>query len=84
MTIKTDEVQFHLFLNLYIRKLIMKFNPILLIIIFYVPMVGCGNKFEECVQNQQEDYRKSNPEASYSEAARLRSSYEMMCSSMKK
>jgi hypothetical protein len=62
----------------------MKFKTILLIIIFYVPLEGCGDKFEECVQNQQEDYRKSHPDATYSEVARLRSSFETMCSSMKK
>jgi hypothetical protein len=70
--------------NSYIRKIIITFNPIFLFIIFVVLIEGCGNKFEECVQNQQEDYRKLNPDASYSEAARLRNSYETMCSSMKK
>ncbi len=47
-------------------------------------VVGCGNKFEECIQNQQEEYRRLHPGASYSELARLRSGYEAMCSSFKK
>ncbi len=47
-------------------------------------IAGCGNKFEECVQNQQEEYRREHPDASYSEVSRLRSGYEALCSSLKK
>ena len=32
----------------------------------FISIAGCGNKFEECIQNQQEDYRRLHPEASYS------------------
>ncbi len=45
---------------------------------------GCGDKFEECIQKQQEDYRQLHPEASYSQVSRLRGSYEAMCSTFKK
>jgi hypothetical protein len=40
---------------------------------------GCGDKFEECVHRQQEEYRIKHPEASYSEVSRLRSSFEASC-----
>lgn len=52
--------------------------------ILSLSIAGCGNKFEECIQNQQEDYRRLHPEASYSEVSRLRSSFETTCSSFKK
>jgi hypothetical protein len=46
-------------------------------------LVGCGNKFEECIQNQQEEYRRQHPGATYSEVSRLRTSFETTCSSFK-
>ena len=65
-------------------RLTKKFDSIFLYIIFVVLIAGCGNKFEECVQNQQEEYRREHPDASYSEVSRLRSGYEALCSSLKK
>jgi hypothetical protein len=65
-------------------SLITKFISIFFYIFFVVPIAGCGNKFEECVQNQQEEYRREHPDASYSEVSRLRSGYEALCSSLKK
>jgi hypothetical protein len=65
-------------------RLTKNFYSIFLYIIFVVPITGCGNKFEECVQNQQEEYRREHPDASYSEVSRLRSGYEALCSSLKK
>ena len=62
----------------------MEFKAITYYVIFIVLISGCGDKFEECIQNQQEDYRRLNPDASYAEVARLRASYETLCSSLKK
>lgn len=55
--------------------------PFILTVI--IGLTGCGNKFEECIQKQQEEYRASHPNAPYSEAARQRSGFEAMCSSFK-
>ena len=44
---------------------------------------GCGNKFEECIQVQQEKYRAKHPNAPYSEVARLRATFEAACSDLK-
>ena len=65
-------------------RLTKKFDSIFFYIFFVVLIAGCGNKFEECVQNQQEEYRREHPDASYSEVSRLRSGYEALCSSLKK
>jgi len=65
-------------------RLTKKFDSIFVYIFFVVLITGCGNKFEECVQNQQEEYRREHPDASYSEVSRLRSGYEALCSSLKK
>ena len=53
-------------------------------ILLELSLSGCGDKFEECVQKQQEDYRRLHPDASYSQVSRLRGSYEAMCSTFKK
>jgi hypothetical protein len=65
-------------------SLITKFNSIFFYIFFVVPIARFGNKFEECVQNQQEEYRREHTDASYSEVSRLRSGYEALCSSLTK
>ena len=65
-------------------RLTKKFDSIFVYIFFVVLIAGCGNKFEECVQNQQEEYRREHPDASYSEVSRLRSGYEALCSSLKR
>jgi len=51
---------------------------------FFIFLTGCGNKFEECIQNQQEDYRSKHPDATYSEVSHLRNNFEAMCSNFKK
>ena len=81
-----EMMKFGLTFHKFIRtcSLITKFNSIFFYIFFVVPIAGCGNKFEECVQNQQEEYRREHPDASYSEVSRLRSGYEALCSSLKK
>ncbi len=44
---------------------------------------SCGNKFEECIQVQQEKYRAQHPNASYAEVSRLRGTFEAACSDLK-
>ena len=81
-----EVMKFYLTCPKFIHKsrLTKKFDSIFLYVIFVVLIAGCGNKFEECVQNQQEEYRREHPDASYSEVSRLRSGYEALCSSLKK
>ena len=81
-----EVMTFYLTFPKFIQKsrLTKKFDSFFLYIIFVVLIVGCGNKFEECEQNQQEEYRREHPDASYSEVSRLRSGYEALCSSLKK
>ena len=54
----------------------MRIDSIFLSVCFASLIAGCGNKFEECIQNQQEEYRKQHPEASYAEVSRLRNNFE--------
>jgi hypothetical protein len=56
----------------------------ILSLLFLFLLVGCGNKFEECMQNQQEEYRRQHPKATYADVINLRSIHEADCSSFKK
>jgi len=46
-------------------------------------LVGCGNKYNECLEQQKAQYRERNPKASYGQVASKQSEFEMMCSSLK-
>ena len=46
-------------------------------------IVGCSNKFDECVAKEKESYRSRNPGASYGQVQSKQDEFEMMCSSFK-
>ena len=46
-------------------------------------IVGCSNKFDECVEKEKDSYRSRNPGASYGQVQSKQDEFEMMCSSYK-
>ena len=46
-------------------------------------VVGCSNKFDECVEKEKDSYRSRNPGASYGQVQSKQDEFEMMCSSFK-
>jgi len=59
------------------------FNSKTLVPVLFILAAGCSNKYDACMDKQQNDYRANNPNASYSEAQRKYAEFEMMCSSLK-
>jgi len=62
----------------------MKLISSISLIFLSASLMGCGNKFEECIQTQQEEYRAKNPDATYSQVSHLRSNFEVACANFKK
>jgi hypothetical protein len=46
-------------------------------------LVGCTNKFDECVEKEKQIYRQQNPKASYGLIQSKTSEFELMCSKYK-
>lgn len=44
---------------------------------------GCSSKYDACIEKQKEEFRASNPNASYALVQKKQSEFEMMCSSLK-
>lgn len=44
---------------------------------------GCSSKYDACLEKQKEEYRTSNPKASYAQVQKKQAEFEMMCSSLK-
>jgi len=51
--------------------------------IFLLAVAGCSSQYDECLEKERENYRKSNPTASHSLMSRKQQEFEMMCSSLK-
>ena len=49
--------------------------------IFFV--LSCSSKYDACIEKQKEDFRASNPSASYALVQKKQAEFEMMCSSLK-
>ena len=52
--------------------------PVLLIL-----AAGCSSKYDACLEKQKEEYRASNPKASYAQVQKKYAEFETMCSSLK-
>lgn len=46
-------------------------------------LIGCSNKFDECIEKQKADYRARTSNASYGQVQSKQAEFEMMCSSLK-
>ena len=55
-----------------------KLTPLVLICV-----LGCSSKYDACIEKQKEDFRASNPNASYALVQKKQAEFEMMCSSLK-
>lgn len=55
----------------------------LMLLPLLVLVVGCSNKFDECVAKEKESYRTRNPGASYGQVQSKQDEFEMLCSSYK-
>ena len=54
-----------------------------LALVFSILLVGCGSKYDECIEQQKAEYRERNPKASYGQVTSRQSEFEMMCSKFK-
>ena len=46
-------------------------------------VTGCSNKFDDCVEQQKEEYRASHPGASYALINSRQLDFELSCSKFK-
>lgn len=46
-------------------------------------LVGCSNKYDECIEQQKKEYRERNPKASYGLIQSRQQDFELMCSKFK-
>lgn len=54
-----------------------------LIIVLLLAMMGCTNKYDECIEKQKQEYRTRNPKASYALIQSRQQDFESMCSKFK-
>ena len=52
------------------------------ILIVFV-LVGCSNRYDECIEQQKAEYRQRNPKASYALIQSRQQDFELMCSKFK-
>ena len=48
-----------------------------------VVLVGCANKYDDCVDQQKEEFRQKHPGASFALITSKQRDFEMMCSNLK-
>lgn len=46
-------------------------------------MAGCTSKYDECIEKEKQQYRASNPNASYGQVQSKQADFELMCSKFK-
>ena len=55
--------------------------------IWWIPLVvlmaGCTSKYDECIEKEKQQYRASNPNASYGQVQSKQADFELMCSKFK-
>ena len=55
--------------------------------IWWIPllvlMAGCTSKYDECIEKEKQQYRASNPNASYGQVQSKQADFELMCSKFK-
>jgi hypothetical protein len=59
------------------------FNSKTLVTVLFILVAGCTSKYDACLEKQKEEYRASNPKASYAQVQKKYAEFEMMCSSLK-
>ena len=48
-----------------------------------VLIAGCTSKYDQCIDKEKEQYRASNPNASYGQVQSKQADFELMCSKFK-
>ena len=55
--------------------------------IWWIPLAllaaGCTSKYDECIEKEKQQYRSSNPNASYGQVQNKQADFELMCSKFK-
>jgi hypothetical protein len=51
--------------------------------VLLLAMMGCTNKYNECLEQQKSEYRQRNPKASFALMNSKQAEFEMMCSKFK-
>ena len=54
-----------------------------IIMVTLLALVGCSNKFDDCIDKEKEEYRASHPNASYSLVNSKQRDFELNCSKYK-
>ena len=54
-----------------------------LIMVFALIAAGCSNRYDECIEQQKQEYRQRNPKASYGLIQSRQQDFELMCSKFK-
>jgi uncharacterized protein YceK len=49
----------------------------------FLLLAGCSSKYDECIEQQKEEYRQRNPKASYALIQSRQFDFEMACSKFK-
>ena len=52
-------------------------------IVLLLAVVGCSNKYDECVEKEKESYRSTHPNASFALMASKQKDFEIACSKFK-
>jgi len=53
------------------------------LVLMFLILSGCSNKYDECLEKERTEYRQRNPNASHAMMGRKQQEFEMMCSSFK-
>jgi hypothetical protein len=57
---------------------------IVVVLLVLMPITGCSNEYDACIEREKTSYRERNPKASYGQMQSKQAEFEMMCSSYKK
>ena len=54
-----------------------------ILMVFALIAAGCSNRYDECIEQQKQEYRERNPKASYGQVQSRQQDFELMCSKFK-
>jgi hypothetical protein len=67
--------------NLSLTTLLVFFCVIAIILLL---ISGCADPYQDCIDQQKQEYRDRNPQASYGQVQSRQKDFELMCAKFKK